>query len=417
MVKKYVKSMVLQNRLSSSLLAPHINEFIIWQRNQGFKPITIECDLRSLVSWADWMKDHGFTCNEDLVHGFEACKAELNTRERIFYSRGPNKYSIKAAAKWIAFLRCAGIIAPLSRKLTVSEICLLLADFRLWAIEHRGLKETTLDLYETCLRDLIKELGSNPSQYTAKSIRYFVLNRAKTHSVWRAQGITVAVRSFLRFLSVTGQCPPALIESVPKYRSYGLQGLPRHLEPCEMDKVIRECRAQNENGLRDRAVILLLSRLGLRASDVAMLTFADIDWQNGRIAVAGKNRTPEWLPLSQEVGEAILEYLRHGRSKFKTERIFIKVDAPIGPLTRATVTHIARSALRRAGIKAPINGAHVFRHSAATAMLRKGVSLAGIGAVLRHRLPETTAIYAKVDLRLLRTLAQPWPYAEEVTPC
>jgi integrase/recombinase XerD len=296
--------------------------------------------------------------------------------------------------------------------MSVTEMWPLLASFRLWSIEHRGLQETTLDLYETCLGDMLKDLGSNPREYTAKSIRNFVLNRAKPHTVWRAQGITVAVRSFLRYLSATGQCSAGLVESVPKYRGYGLQGVPRYLEAHQVEKVIAECRAEDENGLRDLAVMLLLSRLGLRASDVAQLKFSDIDWQNGRVAVCGKNRTPEWLPLPQDVGEAVLKYLRHGRSKFKTDRVFIKVDAPIGPLTRATVTHIARSALLRAGIEAPINGAHVFRHSAATAMLRKGVSLAGVGSVLRHRSPDTTAIYAKVDLGLLREVAQPWPQAE-----
>ena len=412
MIKEYVRSTVLQGRLYSGLMASHVDEFVKWQRELGFKPITIVCDLRSLAGWADWMKDRGFISDHDLVRGFEACKSELRTCGRVFYSKGPNKNSIKAAVKYIAFLRSRAILAPLPKKLSVSETWPLLGKFRLWSTQHRGLKSTTLDLYETCLRDLIKDLGGDPSLYTAKSIRHFVLNRAKPHSVWRAQAITVAVRSFLRYLSATGQCPPRLVGSVPTYRNYDLQGLPRYLEPSDVEKVIRKCGATDENGLRDRAVILLLSRLGLRASDVANLTFSDIDWQNGRIAICGKNRIREWLPLPQDVGDAILKYLREGRSPLKTDRVFIKVDAPIGSLTRASVTHIARSALRRAGIKAPINGAHVFRHSAATAMLRNGVSLAGIGSVLRHRSPGTTGIYAKVDLKLLSEVAQAWPKAE-----
>jgi integrase/recombinase XerD len=416
MLESYVCSNVLRERLENSFLAPHLNQFTKWQCEQGFKPLTITCDLRSLAGWADWMKDHRFTKTEDFVLGFESCKEELKSRGRIFYSRGANKHSIRAAKKYIQFLRTIGILTALPKKLSVSETWPMLADFRSWSIEHRGLQETTLDLYDTCLRDLMKDLGVDPEKYTAKSIRNFVLNRAKPHTVWRAQGITVAMRSFLRFLAATGKCSPALIDSVPKYRNYGLQGLPRYLEPKEMEKVISFCHDRDENGLRDRAVILLLARLGLRASDVANLKFSNIDWANGRLAICGKNRTPEWLPLPQEVGEAILKYIRKGRSKFKTENIFIKVDAPIGPLTRASVTHIARSALLRAGIKAPINGAHVFRHSAATAMLRKGVSLAGIGSVLRHRSPDTTAIYAKVDLGLLKDVAQPWP-TSEVAPC
>jgi len=115
------------------------------------------------------------------------------------------------------------------------------------------------------------------------------------------------------------------------------------------------------------------------------------------------------VPLPQDVGDALLHYLRQSRPTFRTPEVFTTVLAPVRPLTRATVTHIVRAALRRARIKAPVNGAHVLRHSAATTMLRHGASLAGIRAVLRHRSPGTTALYAKVDFGLLSEIAQSWP--------
>lgn len=149
----------------------------------------------------------------------------------------------------------------------------------------------------------------------------------------------------------------------------------------------------------------MLARLGLRASEVAGLLFADIDWDNGRIAVCGKGRRQEWLPLPQEVGTAIRLYLRTGRPRLPVPEVFTTVIAPFRPLTRASVTHIVRSALGRTGIKAPINGAHV---------LRQGASLTSVGAVLRHRSPQTTAHYAKVDFGLLSEITQPWP---EVSSC
>ena len=161
-------------------------------------------------------------------------------------------------------------------------------------------------------------------------------------------------------------------------------------------------------------MLLLLARLGLRASEVAQLKFADIDWCNGGIRGCGKNRRQETLPLPQDVGNAILLYVSKGRPSLQAPEVFTTVLAPLHPLTRAAVTHIVRSALRRAGIKATINGAHVLRHSAATTMLRQGASLAGVGAVLRHRSPTTTAHYAKVDFGLLSEIAQPWP---EVPSC
>ena len=160
--------------------------------------------------------------------------------------------------------------------------------------------------------------------------------------------------------------------------------------------------------LRDRAIILLLARLGLRASEVANLTFADIDWKNGRFALAGKSRREEWLPLTQEVGDAIIAYLERARPPLRTPRLFITDLAPIRPLSRVAVKCIVRRTLMRAGIKSPHQGAHVLRHSAATAMLRHGVSLAGVATALRHRSPAMTMHYAKVDLGLLSEIAQPW---------
>ena len=161
-------------------------------------------------------------------------------------------------------------------------------------------------------------------------------------------------------------------------------------------------------------MLLLLSRLGLRAGDVSGLRLEDIDWTNGRFAISGKNRRSEWLPLPQDVGDAILDWLREDRPSIATTHVFTRVHAPFAPMRRGSVTNIVIYALRRAGIAAPVHGAHLFRHSAATAMLRAGASLAGVGAVLRHKSPSTTAHYAKVDFGLLGEIAQPWP---EVAPC
>ncbi len=196
--------------------------------------------------------------------------------------------------------------------------------------------------------------------------------------------------------------------AIPGFASWQLSTVPRFLATEDGERVIASCPA-NGNGPRDKAVLLLLARLGLRASEVARLRFNDIDWLQGQLNVSGKARRQEKLPLPQEVGDALLHYLRQSRPPLRTLEVFTSVLAPVRPLTRAAVTHVVRAALRRAGIKAPINGAHVLRHSVAATMLRQGASLAGIGAVLRHRSPRTTALYAKVDFGLLSVIAQPWP--------
>ncbi|RPI05051.1 MAG: integrase, partial [Zetaproteobacteria bacterium] len=180
------------------------------------------------------------------------------------------------------------------------------------------------------------------------------------------------------------------------------------LAPAEVDRLLAAC-PHDPAGLRDRAILLLLARLGLRASEVAGLQFGDIDWRTGRLAVCGKGRRAEWLPLPQAVGAALLRYLRRARPPWPGPTVFATVKAPWHALTRQAVSAIVVTALRRAGVEAPVHGAHLLRHSAATAMLRQGASLAGIAAVLRHRSPRTTVHYAKVDFALLAEIAQPWP--------
>jgi integrase/recombinase XerD len=274
--------------------------------------------------------------------------------------------------------------------------------------QHRGLTETTLDVYQPIIAELLTALGGEPRLYTAEALRGFALERARRHGLWRAKTVVIAVRAFLRFLGATQQGTPGMHYAIPGFASWQLSTVPRFLAADDVERVIASCPADG-NGPRDKAVLLLLARLGLRAGEVARLRFADIDWAQGLFTVNGKARRQEKLPLPQEVGDALLHYVRQSRPPLQTAEVFTTMVAPVRPLTRAAVTHVVRAALRRAGIKAPINGAHVLRHSAATTMLRQGASLAGIGAVLRHRSPRTTAHYAKVDFGLLSEIAQPWP--------
>ncbi len=155
---------------------------------------------------------------------------------------------------------------------------------------------------------------------------------------------------------------------------------------------------------------LLLARLGLRASEVVFLELDDFDWAAGQLTVRGKGGQQAALPLSVEVGGAIASYLRHGRPRSTSRRVFLRIRAPfIGFVGPVAIASLVRHTLARAGIKSPTKGAHQFRHALAMQMLRCGASLGEIGDVLRHRSPQTTTIYAKVDLDALRPLALPWP--------
>jgi len=407
MLDAHLKSPVTRQRLRSGPAADHVDGFADWLHCGGYRPVTIDTTLRSLAGWTDWMRAAGFTAH-DMLAGFNACTAELRVRQRARYRRGPNRKSLASAALFIRFLRERRLLPQPVTQPSATDLWPILGEFRSWMRQHRGLTDASLDVYEGILVGLLDKLGDKPQSYTAEALRGFVLERARRHRIARAKSVVIAVRAFLRFLSATGRCLPGMEHAIPGFASWQLSPVPRFLVAEDIERVIASCAA-DANGLRDRAVLLLLARLGFRASEVARLKFADIDWTHGQITLSGKGRRQERLPLPHEVGVALLHYLRRSRPPLAVSEVFISVLAPLRPLTRAAVTHIVRAALRRAGIKAPINGAHLLRHSAAAAMLRQGASLAGIGAVLRHRSPTTTVHYAKVDFALLSEIAQPWP--------
>jgi site-specific recombinase XerD len=410
MLETFLKSPTTRQRLRRGPAADYIDAFSDWLRFQGYALSTIECLLRSIAAWTDWMVVNSFT-QRDFIPALEACKSAIQNRVR--FSCGPNPSSISAARVFIRFLQRRGELPPPVSAASVIEHWPMLKQFRSWMREHRGLMESSLDTYQVVLVGLFETLGDDPRRYTAEALRRFVYDRAHFHGLWRANSIVVAVRSYLRFLGATKRCPLGMEHALPCFATRTIPSLPRFLAAEDVERVISSCDGHIFE-LRDKPVLLLLARLGLRASEVAQLKFTDIDWRNGSITVCGKGRRQESLPLPQEVGDAILLYLRKGRAPLAIPVIFTSVRAPFQAMSRATVTGVVRSALHRAGIKAPINGAHVLRHSAATTMLRCGASLAGVGAVLRHRSLSTTTHYAKVDFGLLSTIAQPWP---EVPSC
>ena len=238
----------------------------------------------------------------------------------------------------------------------------------------------------------------------------FILRHAPTMSPRRAQLVTAAFRSFFRFLFQDGELQVNLALSVPSVADRRLATIPKYLCPDQVEWVLGTCNRQTATGRRDYAILLLLARLGLRAGEVVSLQLDDVDWRAGELLVRGKGLLHDRMPLPVDVGEALTSYLRTDRPPCKTRRVFVCMKAPrsgfAGP---STLTTIVRRALDRADLYPALRGAHVLRHSLATTMLRSGASMNEIGEILRHRTPNTTEIYAKLDFDGLRTLAHPWP--------
>ena len=309
----------------------------------------------------------------------------------------------------VEFLGKRGIVRQQSTS-TVPVSDRRVVEFQDWLRRHRGVSERTIDLHGRMVMRLLPALGKRPRSWNAQLLRELIV--AETERVSRAHVKTMitALRSFLRFLGAHGLCRAGLEQAVPTVPQWRLSTLPRYIDPSQVERLIATCDGTTPAGLRDRAILLLLARLGLRASDILALRLDDLDWRQATLSVRGKGRRETRLPLPQDAGDAVLAYIEHARPRVQCDRVFFMLNAPIRPLTRwSVVSNIVRSAIQKAEIEAPTKGANLLRHSAATAMLRGGATLGMVGAVLRHRSPDTTAHYAKVDMTMLQQVAQPWP--------
>lgn len=398
----YVRKNDVKDRLRVGLAADHVDEFTAWLRQRRYTDKTIVERIRLLACWTHWARGKGYAF--DTVRDAHAASfALIHAGYRPRFRGDVNNDAVETGKLFIAYLEDRGALPPmpaLPRPPIIDE-------YMAWAREQQGLAETTLGTYATAISPFVTALGEDPATYDAAAIRGYVLSRAGAVSVGRLKGVGGAIRAFLRFLIATGRCPQGLDHAMPSAAGWRFASIPHFLPEDDIARVIAACNG--ERRLRDRVIILLLVRLGLRASEVARLCFDDIDWRQGCIRLFGKGRREELLPLSQEVGDALIAYVKRARPASAARSLFLTEYAPLRPIDRGTIKCVVRRALGRAGVESRHKGAHVLRHSAATSMLRHGVGLAGVGAVLRHRSPAMTAHYAKVDMTLLETIAQPWP--------
>ena len=288
----------------------------------------------------------------------------------------------------------------------------LLDAFVGWLRVERGLARESVRCYRSqaakLLGSLPDPLGDAIGELDAAAVTGFVLAQAgSANSVWSAKAEVTALRALLRFLHVQGLTSGPLVGAVPAVAGWRLAGLPRGLSQDQVAALLAGPDARTTVGLRDCALLTLLADLGLRGAEVAALRLDDLDWHRGEVLVRGKGARAERLPLTTSVGAALAGYLSGARPPCEADTVFVTVRAPIRSLTGGSVRAIMARACQRAGL-ARI-GPHRLRHTLATDLLHAGASLAEIGQVLRHRSELSTAVYAKVDLEALRTLARPWP--------
>ena len=320
----------------------------------------------------------------------------------------------KALERLLTILRQIGVVKPHQPVVADTAQSRIVAEFRRYLLQERGLSPLTLLNYIPVIEQFLSERFHirvpNFAMLRAPDVTRFVMRHARQLSPVRSGLMVTALRSFFRYLRHRGEIATDLAGCVPTVPNWSLSTLPRFLPSAMVERVLECCDRKTSVGRRNHAILLLLARLGVRAGEVVGLSLDDLDWSTGQITIRGKGGKSAQLPLAADVGAALAAYLRHDRPRSATRSVFLRHRAPlVGLGNSSTISSLVRRAIKHAGVESAHTGAHVLRHSLATSLLRQGGSLDEIGELPRHQSPNTTAIYAKVDVIALHTLALPWP--------
>ncbi len=391
---------------SSGPLFPYFNSYLTLVKEQGYAAESLYEQVHVLKLFDRWLKRTG----REVGHLNESVACEYLQRAlKSGYGRNAGASTLRRLLK---MLRRMGV-TPEAKAPRLNPAEQLVHAYQRFLVDERNLApHSVVPRRLTASRFLSETFRGGRlklSKLRAPDITAFVRRHARDHGTGYARHLTAGMRLFLRYLLYKGLIATDLSLAVPAVARWSLSDLPKHLSAAQVRQVLRRCDRNTPIARRNYAILVLLARLGLRASEVARLNLDDINWENGLVTVCGKGRWAQ-LPMPADVTRAIAGYLRHDRPRCESRRLFIRDYAPIGGFSGGgAISGIVGDAVVKAGVKSPRKGAHLMRHSLATDMLRKGASLDEIGEVLRHRNSDTTAIYAKVALDALRALALPWP--------
>jgi site-specific recombinase XerD len=395
-------------RLRQGPLNEHLDAYAVAVAEQGYTHDSIRQQIVVIADFSRWLRQKHID-----VRALDNKVVDRFLRHRYRLQR-VRRGDPKTLQRLLTMLRQMGIVKPAQPADADTDQSRIVAEFRRYLLQERGLSPSTLLNYVPIVEQFLSErFPSSAPNFTmlrATHVTGFVMRHAHQLSPKRAGLMVTALRSFFRYLRHRGAIATDLAGCVPTVPNWSLSTLPRFLPTDDVERVLDGCNRKTSVGRRNHAILLLLARLGVRAGEVVGLSLDDIDWSTGQITIRGKGGKSAQLPLAADVGAALAAYLRHDRPRSATRSVFLRHRAPlVGFGNSSTISSLVRRALRHAGVESAHTGAHVLRHSLATSLLRQGGSLDEIGELLRHQSPNTTAIYAKVDVTALHTLALPWP--------
>ncbi|HEY6921969.1 MAG TPA: tyrosine-type recombinase/integrase [Steroidobacteraceae bacterium] len=389
-------------------LTSHLTGFLATLAPVGYTEKTQHDKRRAVQHFIQWVQHAGLTItaiDESCVAAFLARRPRTRHKD----------HAPSALHQFLQHLRVAGVL-PSRREMEPSLADLLVRRYLDHLRDHQGLCQRSLEVYAPFVRGFIsaQHLPHRLGALDPLTIRRYLLDHCRDRSVTFAKLIRAALCSFLRFCFGEGMIGADLSTAVLPVRRWQQAPLPPFLTAKEIKRVITSADRSTARGQRAFAILLLLARLGLRAGEIVALELGDIRWDVGELLVRGKGRVHDRLPLPKDVGQALAVYLRKARCSSASRRVFLRRIAPhVGLSGPTAVCIVAREALRRAGLRpAGRVGAHIFRHSLATQMIRHGASLGEIAQVLRHHSIRTTQLYTRVEIEALRGVALPWPSAE-----
>jgi integrase/recombinase XerD len=398
---------LIRQRMHDGPLGAFIDAYAAEIRADGYAQHSAILRIRLVADFSRWMARRRINADEMTA---KHLPMYLRCRARHRHPRGGN---LAVLRQILSLLLRQGVIHKPPLPVT-TPAAQLQDEFRTYLQQERSLASPTVKNYLPFVGEFLAErFDAGPvdlSSLCASDVTGFIRRRAASIHSRRVQLMTTALRSFLRFARYRGDFKADLAACVPAIANWSLSTIPRALPSEQVDMVLASCKRQTAMSRRDYAILLLLARLGLRACEVAALVLEDLDWQAGLITLHGKGGRHSQLPIPRDVGEAIADYLQNGRPRANSRCVFLRAKAPVVSFKGSqAIGSVVKHALARAGIDSLRKGTHQFRHGLACQMLRQGATLAEIGELLRHRSPQTTAIYAKVDIASLTTLALAWP--------
>lgn len=406
MHNKIFPSAAIEAKHLGRLLGAHFDCFLDWMKRYGYSCGTMRSYIRGVIHFGQYLRRRDIHS----IHQLEGVAGKkLLADYRCYCKRRGCWRRIFGPKLYLKALVDAGVIVSV-----ISENSLLLYETQQYVIflrNQRCLSESTITTHIHWVEKFLQFIGcqkctSSMPTFGIADVDRFIEQEGHRLKPGTQLSLATVLRSFLRFLYQLGKLTVDLSCLVTSPRCYRLSSLPQVLRWSEVQKILGSVDCSTSNGIRHYAILILLATYGLRAGEVAQLKLEDIDWRKGTIHITPRKMGKDlWLPLTSQVGKALIKYLKHGRPTSKYRQIFLFSRAPWSPINQKNIGYVVGRYIRLAGLKPPRHGSHLLRHSFATHLIRAGVPLKQISDMLGHCSPESTCIYTKNATEQLREVA------------